>query len=84
MRPADAPAPLVLTLLGAAPDPVVRVGLQVVHGRVDPCAEHDAADRVPHGLVDPLHDPVRLRALTIRFASQSSRMTCRIVSTGVT
>src|SRR3954451_12631420 len=59
---AEAPAALMRPVLVVAPDPFIKVGLQLDDRAVDALAERDPIELVQHRLVETLDDAVRLWA----------------------
>src|SRR3954466_6039774 len=59
---AKAPAALMRPVLVVAPDPLIKVGLQLGDRAVDPLAEGHPVELVQHRLVETLNDAVRLWA----------------------
>jgi hypothetical protein len=64
-RLAEAPAPLVRSLLVVPSHPLVEVRLQLFDRRVELPAKRHPVELVEHRLVEPRADPVRLRALRL-------------------
>ena len=47
-------------------EPLIEIGLQLCDGAIKLFPEGDAIELVQHGLVEPLHDPIGLRAFGFR------------------
>src|SRR3954447_3389223 len=58
----EAPPTLMRPVLVVAPDPLIKVGLQLGDRAVDPLAEGHPVELVQHRLVEALNDAVRLWA----------------------
>ncbi len=67
-RLAEAPSPLMSSLLVEAFDPLVEVGLQLGDGTVDLLAEGHAVEFVEHRLVETLDDTSACRPTMLRIA----------------
>src|SRR3954454_5880408 len=77
---AEAPPTLMRPVLIVAPDPLIKIGLQLGDRAVDALAERDPIELVQHRLVEALNDAVGLWSCSCR-RQRNARNGCSIKRT---